>query len=223
MTGGVRAVCGLSWLVFPLLVWVLPNPGAASIVDLGLQVARVSANEGAFVYRSTTPLVWQVARSNARELTEESIAEFLARHSPRVHGTRPCLGGNCLWSPHLTRDGVQPAGLDLRADIWAIKVAPIWLDTLRYADYLVRGFRRDADPCRIQPRTWGGPMDRQKAIARGLYPIGCDGGAGCTRDSCNDGYTFYARCWVDGVWACDPHEEPAVQSVEPAEQLWSSL
>jgi hypothetical protein len=187
---------------------------ARANVDLGLNVAKVAANEGALVNRRETALIWQVARVNGKK---RGIDDFLRRHSRRVYGLKPCFGGNCMWSPHLTRSGVQPAGLDLRADIWALRIAPIWLDVLRYADYLVAGLgthrERADDPCPLPPRTWGGPMDKVGAIARGLYPIGCVGA--CAGPFCNDGYTFYKDCWKEGLWACDPNEEPAVQSAEP--------
>lgn len=190
--------------------------------ELAFRVAQVAANEGAFFYRSTVALVWQVVRENGGD-TLDDMSDFLARHSPRVHGLKRCFGGNCVWSKNLVRGDAQPLGLVMRADQWQLRVAPMWIDTQIYADYLVGGMRSDEDPCPIRPRTWGGPMDRVGAIARGLYPIGCFGGSSCRRDTCNDGYTFYNACWKDGFWACDPEFEPLVQSVEPAEVLWSSL
>jgi hypothetical protein len=196
-------------------------PTASADVDLGLHVARVAANEGALVNRRETALIWQVARVNGLKRGFNGIDDFLRRHSGRVYGLKPCFGGNCMWSPQLTRSDVQPLGLNLRADIWALRVAPIWLDVLRYADYLVAGLgtprERADDPCHLPPRTWGGPMDKAGAIARGIYPIGCVGT--CSWPSCNDGYTFYKDCWKDGFWACDPTAEPAVQSLEPANAL----
>lgn len=189
-------------------------------VDLGLMVAKTAGNEGALRYRSTTALVWQVVRENGGDSVEER-ADFLLRHSPRANGVKPCQSGNCLWSPQLNREGTQPPGLVLRADVWALRVQPIWLDTLRYADWLVEGNRKSEDPCPIKPRTWGGPMDREAAMKRGLYPIGCDGGAGCSRDLCNDGFTFYERCWQDGLWVCDPAVEPVLQSVPEPEGMAS--
>lgn len=211
------------WVIIGLtllfLVQVMPVRGLP--VDLGLMVAKTAANEGALRYRSTTALVWQVVRENSKDDSVEERADFLLRHSPRANGVKLCHVSNCLWTPQLNRQGTQPPGLVLRADVWALKVQPIWFDTLRYADWLVLGNRKSDDPCRIKPRTWGGPMDREAAMKRGLYPIGCDGGAGCTRDTCNDGFTFYERCWQDGLWVCDPAVEPVLQSVPEREVLQS--
>lgn len=212
-----------------ILVLLSTSEAHGEPVDLGLHVAQVAANEGALVNRRETLLIWQVARVNGlrRHGSTQNgrIDDFLRRHSGRVYGLKPCFGGNCRWSPHLNRSGVQPLGLNLRADIWTVRVAPIWLDVLRYADYLVAGLgtsrERADDPCHLPPRTWGGPMDRAGAIARGLYPIGCVGT--CSYPSCNDGYTFYKDCWKDGLWACDPTAEPAVQSYEPANDLLMTL
>lgn len=191
---------------------LLVASSARGDVDLGLRIAKVAANEGALVNWRETALIWQTARHMGRG-NPEKIAEWLAKHSRRVHGLRPCSSGNCLWSRNLTRSDVYPAGLTIKAELWAIRVAPVWLSVLQYADWLVRGLKTQDDPCHIQPRTWGGPMDRAGALARGLFPIGCVGR--CHYNSCNDGYTTYDRCWRDGVWSCDPAEEPAIQSVEP--------
>lgn len=182
--------------------------------DLGLFVARVSSNEGAFFHRTETALVWQVVRVNGGSLPAKQYA-FLSRHSKRVAGLKPCLGGNCLWSPFLNRAGIQPPGLILPADLWEIRIRPLWFDVLAYADWMVGGQRSSEDPCHIPPRTWGGAMDREEAIAvRGLYPIGC--AMRCkNRDSCDDGFAPYNECWADGHWICDPLFAPAVESVEP--------
>jgi hypothetical protein len=97
---------------------------------------------------------------------------------------------------------------DQKRDYWPRKVLPFWKDTLAYADYLVRGMRKDNDPCKVRPRTWGGPMDRARALRTGLYPILCRSMDGCTTNSCNDGYTTLRGCWVGGIWACDPSTAP---------------
>jgi hypothetical protein len=180
---------------------------AEGSVDLALQIARVSANEGSFVYRSTTALVWQVVRENGGN-TKTKRASFLARHSPRVNGTKACLRGNCFWSPFLSRSGAKPITLDLNDIYWSQKVQPVWLRTLADADRFVAENSTKEDPCPIKPRTWGGPLDREGALARGLYPIGCLGSDGCTRDSCNDGFTTYEGCMKEGVWRCETASTP---------------
>lgn len=187
-----------------------PQAFGDSRPDLALQIARVSANEGALRYRVTTALVWQVVRQNGGN-TLSKMASFLRRHSPRVHGQRVCRIGNCFWTPNLGRNDNKPAGLVLRNDFWHIRILPFWRDALSYADWLVSGQRKSDDPCSVQPQTWGGPMDRAGAIKRGLYPIGCRSMDACTTDSCNDGFTTYARCWENGAWVCDPSAEPRLK------------
>jgi hypothetical protein len=100
----------------------------------------------------------------------------------------------------LGRHLLQPPALSIRADLWELRVMPVWEDTLRYADYLVRGGRYNR-PCHVPPRTWGGPMDVRRAVRRGLYPIGCAGTA-------NDGFATADVCRRDGRWLCDPRFDP---------------
>lgn len=182
--------------------------------DLALQIARVSANEGALRYRVTTALVWQVVRENGGK-TASKMSAFLTKHSPRVAGIRKCRIGNCFWTPNLSRNDAKPRGLVLKDDYWSVRVLPFWKDALAYADWLVSGRRETEDPCDVQPQTWGGPMDRAGAIKRGLYPIGCRSMDACTTNSCNDGFTTYARCWKNGAWVCDPSLEPRLKHTVP--------
>ena len=176
----------------------------AARYELALWVARVAANEGALKNRPEAALVWQTTRTNGKDTTRRT--DWLARHSPRVHGTRPCGGGNCMWSANLTREAALPAGLLLRLDQWEIRVAPLWLDTLRYVDWMVLGDRTSEDPCHVPPRTWGCELDRARALTKGLYPIGC-------RGTSDDGYTYAKNCWQGARgWVCDPLFEPAAQT-----------
>jgi hypothetical protein len=171
---------------------------------LALQVARVATNEGALQRRAQAALVWQTTRESAK--TTEKRAEWLAKHSPRVHGTRPCRGGNCVWTPHLDRSGALPPGLGMPLQQWKILVQPVWLDTLAYVEWLVRGERKRDDPCRIQPKTWGCEADREGALKRGLFPIGC-------ANTLDDGFTLEKYCWRDGAWVCDVRFQPVVASM----------
>ena len=203
---GIFLLCGFAT---PRVIEVEPNTS-----DLALQVARVAANEGAFRHRVTTALVWQVVRENGGK-TNASKLRFLNRHSQRVGGTKRCYSGNCFWTPFLARNSEQPQGLILREDYWQLHVAPVWRDTLAYADWLVRGQRKQDDPCPVKPRTWGGPMDREGALREGLYPIGCRGSQRCTKASCNDGYTTYNGCWKNGQWSCERDLEPEIVCEQP--------
>jgi len=168
--------------------------------DLALQVARVATNEGALKRRAQAALVWQTTRESAS--TTAKRAEWLAKHSPRVHLTRPCRSGNCSWTPYLERSSALPPGLKIPLDYWQIFVAPVWLDTLAYVDWLVRGERKVDDPCPLRPQTWGCEADRAGAMKRGLYPIGCI-------DTLDDGFTTEKHCWSGEAWLCDPRYKPA--------------
>lgn len=208
----------MRWLpLLWMLLWCSPVPVTASPVDaeseLALWVARVAVNEGAFKARAQAALVWQTARNAAS--TTERRAAWLYRHSPRVHGHRPCRGGNCRWTPQLERGEQQPVALGLPGDFWELKVLPFWTDTLRYVDWLVRGERAVDDPCHVTPRTWGCEADRPRALAQGLYPIGCVG-------TLDDGFTYAKDCYRGGYWVCDPRFEPANQS-DGGALLWSSV
>jgi len=205
-----------AWLCAPVAQATSTNTAHAALLDFALWVARVAANEGAFVNRPEAALVWQTARSSAK--TTEKRAAWLAKHSPRVHGSRPCKVGNCCWTPNLTRSDAMPDGIALGRhplDVWNIRVAPIWRDTLRYVDWMVLGDRTSEDPCPITPKTWGCEADRKRALREGLYPIGC-------RGTLDDGFTYAKHCWQGSSgWACDKRFEPSVQTDGPG-ALWAS-
>ncbi len=201
----VFALVFVAWLL--VVSKLLAQPLSAA--DLVLQTARVSANEGAFKYRYEAALVWQTTRNSAK--TDAKRLAWLLRHSARVGGTRPCKVGNCFWTPNLERSAVLPAGLNIPADFWAVRVAPIWLDTLRYVTWMVTGERTSEDPCPVQPRTWGCEADRARALREGLYPVGCRRPAA----DADDGYALAKDCWR-GRWLCDPRWEPAIQSEPPS-------
>lgn len=171
----------------------------AKLLQLSLWVARVAVNEGALRNRPEAALVWQTVRSSSA--TSTGRAEWLARHSPRVHGSRPCKAGNCFWTPNLTRGSALPLGLTLPVDFWHARIAPLWRDTLAYVDWLVLGDRKTDDPCHVTPRTWGCEQDRDRAIRQGLYPIGC-------KDTLDDGFTLASACWSEGQWVCDARFRP---------------
>lgn len=195
----------LAFVVVLCACALLARIATGSDEDFALNVARVAVNEGALFSRPDAALVWQTVRVNAKP---EKRAEWLRKHSPRVHLDRPCYRGNCRWTPYLTRSGAQPLGLDVREDLWTIRIEPVWQDILQYVDFLVWTDRVADDPCPIPPRTWGGSMDREGAIKRGLYPIGC-------ATSQNDGYVRAGKCYRDGVWVCEKTSEPVIYSAEP--------
>jgi hypothetical protein len=163
-----------------------------TLQSLALSVARVAVNEGALARRADAALVWQVTRNASP--TPAGRAAWLASHSARVLGDRPCLRGNCFWTRHLNRAGTAPAGLPTE---WTSRTARRWLDVLAYVDWLVEGDHTTDDPCPITPKTWGCAADRAHAQREGLYPIGCSG-------TLNDGYTSAKHCTLDGRWICAP-------------------
>lgn len=183
-----------------LLLMAVALPARA---DFALWLARVSANEGALRDRREMDLVWQVVEDNGGR----DRPAFLRRHSPRVHGDRKCSAKrNCQWSPLLNREGSKPDTLDVPDDYWELVLRPTWLDLVAYGDYLVAGGAYNR-PCARSPRTWGGPMDVERAARRRppLYPMGCN-------TAFNDGFApFWAAQIADGSQAIsyDPGMEVA--------------
>lgn len=141
-------------------------------LELAFRVAKVAANEGALWNLRDTALIWQTVEHRGRDTAAR--LKWLAKHSPKVHGMRACLRGNCLWSQHLKRNATLPAGLAAGLEYWEWKLAPKWSDVLLYAEQLVAGDVVDR-PCLSPPDTWGGPGDVENAIAHGLIPLGCEG------------------------------------------------
>jgi hypothetical protein len=174
-----------------LIALLLLLQAATAQADFALWVARVGANEGAFWDRRELELVWQTIEANGGR----DRAGWLRRHSPRVHGTgkKQCREGrNCQWSALLNRRGDKPATMDVGDDIWEIRLRPVWLDLLAYADYLVAGGEYNR-PCTHAPRTWGSVRyDTAQAERRGLYRMHCS-------SRFNDGFrTFWMSPIADG-------------------------
>lgn len=158
-----------------------PSGSAAAATNrdaLALAIAKVAANEGALWNPRDTDLVCQVVRAAAS--TPEGRLAWLRSHSGRVLDRKPCLSGNCRWTRNLDRGGSMPAGLAAGRAWWRAEMRPRWQEVLSRAEACVRGPLTDK-PCHLPPQTWGGPMDVQQAVARGLFPIGCEG-------TLNDGF-----------------------------------
>jgi hypothetical protein len=157
---------------------------------LALRVARVAAHEGALHNLADVDLVWQVTESRAK--TTEKRSEFLAMHSGRAIGVKPCTGltKNCEWSPLLDHKGTIPASVAIGDEgYWRTIAIPAWQRVLARAEELVAG-EPYVKPCRLDPYTWGSvKLDSKRAAADGLYPIGCTG-------TLNDGFTFKAALVV---------------------------
>lgn len=199
-----RAVVGLLWLIgLWIWLWVVASPAHAEhseLSDLVLWVARVSTNEGAFQNRTEAALVWQATRNSGKNTAKR--ARWLRKHSPRVHGDRECKRGNCFWTPNLLRDESKPVGLNIPTDEWLVDIAPLWRDTFKYVDWMVRGNRSSEDPCHVVPKTWGCAEDLKRALREGLFPIGC-------HDTPDDGFTYEKYCWQGSAWVCDPKYRPS--------------
>lgn len=151
----------------------LPNGAAAATNDLALAIARVAANEGALWEIRDADIVCQVVMGSAD--TYAGRLAWLKSHSGRVMKQKPCRGGNCLWSRNLQRDhGIVPAGIAAgKRDWWRAEMADRWEAVLSRAEACVAG--RAPEPCHLPPTTWGSKrIDVEQAVARGLFPIGCD-------------------------------------------------
>lgn len=146
----------------------------AAMDELVLAVAKVAANEASLarIRPAELALIWQVTEARA-ETAEERLA-WLRRHSSCVLTDRPLSErerrSNCIWSRGLNRDGKRPMGWPEHLS-WA-RYAPRWAQVLELSRRLVSG-EESMRPCPGRPFTWGGPMDRARAIERGLVPLGC--------------------------------------------------
>lgn len=161
-----------------LLLLLLLSPAAAAADDerLALAVARVAVHEAGFDSPADVALVWQVVEGRAR--TADQRLAWLHRHSARVAGERQARSTRTLWARQLSPSGARPWSWPADAS-WS-RYRDRWLRVLRLARSLVTGHERRR-PCPQQPLTWGGPMDREQAAARGLVPCGCVG-------TLNEGY-----------------------------------
>lgn len=183
--------CAVLWLAlaFNRCDASAQSDSPAALRLLVRQVWRVAVNEGCLANLRDCSLVWQVVQGQAP--TAERRLDFLNRHSPRVAGVRPCGASvNCAWTREITEDMAAPSAFG-DVDHWRLVTAPRAQRALDYVRELVAGSLIDR-PCPVQPRTWGGPGDVAQALARGLYPIGCDG-------TLNDGFAFWSAFRVPDV------------------------
>lgn len=140
--------------------------------QLALAVAKVAANEAslASIRPAEVALIWQV--TEARGETSAQRLAWLRAHSSCVLGDGP-IGegrGNCHWTRGLSASARQPSGWPAHLP-WA-RYAPRWAQVRELARRLVVG-EESMRPCPGTPITWGGPMDHERALERGLVPLGC--------------------------------------------------
>jgi len=122
-------------------------------------------------------LIYQVTESRARADTSRARLTWLRAHSRRVLGDRTCYPGrNCQWTRHLAWNDQRPQNYPT-----TVRWRPEnWERVRTLAARLVSG-EETRRPCSSPPFSWGGRMDRDGAIERGMVPLLCEN----TR---NDGY-----------------------------------
>lgn len=150
-----------------------PRSARAELADL---LARTSAHEGALQNKRDLDLIWQVVEGSGS--TTKKRLEFLRLHSPQVAGRRPCRE-NC-WALEINGKTLPASVAAGDVAYWQKIVMPIYRALAARAAKLVRGMPYDP-PCSKTPQTWGGPMDRERALKDGLVPLNCAG-------TLNDGY-----------------------------------
>lgn len=142
--------------------------------ELALAVAKVAANEASLsaIRPAEVALIYQCAE--ARASTNSARLAWLRRHSSCVLTDRAMTAeetrGNCPWARALEDDDAEP-------DAWPEHIswprhARRWAQVRELARRLVDG-RERFRPCAGEPFTWGGEMDRERAIERGLVPLRC--------------------------------------------------
>jgi hypothetical protein len=153
------------------------QPSAAApeeTAELALAVAKVAVNEAslAAIRPAEVALVWQV--TEARADSPRGRLRWLRAHSSCVLGDRALsvaeLRGNCVWTRGLRDDEHEPEGWP-HALSWA-RHAPRWAQVRELARRLVDGEERFR-PCVGEPFTWGGEMDRARALRLGLVALEC--------------------------------------------------
>lgn len=177
---GALLVCAAAQADTPPAPTPAPAQAPPSLADeLALAVSKVCVNEAGFWRLRDCSLIWQTV---ARFRGTEARLNYIRRHSCRVLGQTYCLrprpcpeGRNCVWSQHLTTAPEPP--LNWPSD--ARFPADQWLRLQRHVRALMRGDA--ALPCSGQPITWGGAMDAEDALARGLVALECG-------DTRNTGY-----------------------------------
>lgn len=151
-----------------------PDP----LIEPALALAKICVNEASWQSPADCRLIWQVAGTHAPDVAGK--VAFLRRHSRCVlgeadHARRP---GNCRWSRDLewgdTPPPQWPEGVSWENHI------PRW-ERVRTLAYDIVRENPSGGPCRGRPVTWGGAMDAERAIARGLVPLTC-------RETLNQGY-----------------------------------
>lgn len=138
---------------------------------LALAVAQVCVNEASWNSPADCALVYQATESHGR--TPEARLDWLERHSHTVFSSCIAGRGNCRWTPGLTWSDAEPEGWPEAAPPWSTYVDR-WRRIRELAEALVTG-RIRRRPCPRGVVTWGGPMDIDAALRRGLRPLECRG------------------------------------------------
>jgi len=148
----------------------LPAEAPSPKRELALALAKTCVNESGWSSKADCAMIWQTVRAHGR--TDENRLSWLKRHSHTIFSEEPVRRGNARWTRDLNWDGEKPK-------LWPSGVpwerfAPKWEGVLGYAHGLVNGAVK-LRPCPRGVITWGGDMDIQSAIKRGLAPLACRG------------------------------------------------
>jgi len=172
----------IGWLITVLaLVFFAGIPQGSATTDaregLKLALAKVCVNEAGFSSMADCALIHDASGSTGQ--SSQTRLNWLNRHSRRVLGDRECGNRrNCQWTRNLTWADTMPEGWDT-ANEWHPRH---WAQVRRWAHGLVYG-TITLHPCPNTPQTWGGRMDHERAVNRGLEPLGCVG-------TLNEGYRY---------------------------------
>lgn len=158
-----------------------PEPTRNVEAELELAVAKVCANESSLLraISADCALIWQTTRRHGHTAVQR--LDWLTRHSSCVltdRALRPTdYNGNCPWSRNLTDSDVEPEGWPHEADSlpWAGRPQRQWHEMRRFTGEMVRFNRppRAGWPCPVDPSTWGGPMDHNRALRLGMVALHC--------------------------------------------------
>ncbi len=158
--------------------------------ELVLAQFHVSINEGALQNVREASIVDQVTRAHGKSASERLA--WIRKHSPCSSGARVsrgmaskgnegnmrCAIGNSEWSRQIKPSCEKPEALNVTKEWWDKVNKEKCLQVFHLTQALVEGRVKDK-PCKTvdgrEPETWGGDMDRARALRLGMVEHECVG------------------------------------------------
>lgn len=161
--------------------------GPVEPADAFLRLAQLCVNESGWSSPADCAAIHAVLRATQRD--DETLVDAMLRHAPRLFGLRPArtpeVAERYRWVRSLRADAGEPEAWPADHGPWS-RFRERWKEVLRFSRRAVDGSVRSS--CSRPPIAWGGAMDDDIALARGLVRVDC----GETRNR------FWARPTIGG-------------------------